>query len=251
LPVSPGVFKGYCDLCLNVFTSFLLKAAKERLGAKDDERDLSSEEQEWTDKLKRKKERLHNSWVDAEHPGCQLSGHLLMDRVPGNFRIQARSAHHDIAVHMSNASHIVHHLSMGEPPATKMVSDGTVFVPEDAKRKIAPMDGNVYVSENRHEAYHHYLKAITTNVDGLRFAKKDLIIYQILQNSQISYYHQEVVPEAKFIIDISPVAVSYRKTYRHWYDYITSVMAIVGGTFTVVGMLESSIHAVVARKRRY
>ena len=239
-------------LTLHLSCRFQCTAAHKRLGTgEDDDDELSAEEHDWAEKIRKKKERLHNSWVDAEHPGCQLTGHLLMDRVPGNFHVQARSPHHDIAPHMTNVSHIVHHLSMGEPPAKKMIDQGKVFVPEEAKSKLAPMDGNVYVTENLHEAYHHYLKAITTDVSDLKYASRNLIAYQILQSSQLSYYPEDVVPEAKFIIDLSPIAVSYGKKSRHWYDYITSVMAIVGGTFTVVGMIESSIQAVVSRKRRY
>lgn len=56
--------------------------------------------------------------------------------------------------------------------------------------------------------------------------------------------------EAKFIYDLSPIAVSYRTTSRHWYDYLTSVMAIVGGVFTVFGMMDSGIGAAAAAARR-
>lgn len=132
-----------------------------------------------------------------------------------------------------------------------MVEAGSVYVPDDVKRKLSPMNGYAYANQDLHEAYHHYLKVITTNVDGLKFGKKDLKAYQILENSQLSYYRSDIAPEAKFILDLSPISVSYRTSSRHWYDYLTSVMAIIGGTFTVVGMLESSIHAVVARKKRY
>lgn len=211
--------------------------AESRLKAsKDDEGDdMSEEEREWAEQMRRKKQRLHHSWVDTEHPGCQLSGHLLLDRVPGNFHIQARSSFHDIVPHMTNVSHIVHHLSIGEPTGMRLINEGKAPLPDDAKNKLSPMDGNVYVTENLHEAYHHYLKAITTDVAGLKFGKRQLLAYQILQNSQLASYREDVVPEAKFIFDLSPIAVSYRHTLRHWYDYITSVMAIVGGTFTVVG----------------
>ena len=112
--------------------------------------------------------------------------------------------------------------------------------------------------------------------------------YQILQSSQLSAFEQNVVPgewheqcrdyiqlfvpllwlhgfwvphtkqedlrlfltEAKFTYDLSPIAVSYERNWRKWYDYLTSVMAIIGGTFTVVGMLESSIDTVTSKKRR-
>jgi len=231
------------------------QAAKARLSASkdgsDDEISGNDAESEWAEKVKRHKARLHHSWVDTEHPGCQLAGHLLLERAPGHFAIMARSPHHDIEPRSTNVSHFVHELSIGEPVGYRMIEKGTISVPEDAKRKLAPMNGYAYVTEQLHESYHHYLKVITTNVDGLKFGKKDLKAYQILENSQLSYYRHDQVPEAKFILDLSPISVSYGTTSRHWYDYLTSVMAIVGGTFTVVGMLESSIHAVAARKKRY
>jgi hypothetical protein len=224
--------------------------AKDRLKQPGDESsDESDEEEEWEEKMRKRKRRLHNSWVDEEHPGCQMSGHLLLDRVPGNFHIQARSAHHDIVPHMTNVSHIIHSLSVGEPYAAKMIQEGNVFVPDDVKRKVMPMNGNTYINDDLHQSYHHYLKVITTSIDGLKFGKKEMLAYQVIQNSQLAYYREDVVPEAKFIFDLSPIAVSYRKTSRRWYDYLTSLMAIIGGTFTVVGMLESGINAVVARKR--
>jgi hypothetical protein len=212
---------------------------------------MSEEESEWSEKVTRRRQRMHHSWVDEEHPGCQLYGHLLLDRVPGNFHIQARSEHHDMVPHMTNVSHVVHELYFGEPMATKMIETGRVYAPESVKRKLTPMNGNVYVTQDLHEAYHHYLKVITTDVEGLKVGKKDMKVYQVLQSSQLSYYHTDVIPEAKFVFDLSPVAVSYRTTSRHWYDYMTSVMALVGGTFVAIGMIESSLHAAVARKRRY
>ena len=73
--------------------------------------------------------------------------------------------------------------------------------------------------------------------------------YQVLSQSQLSRYDEDVVPEAKFLYDLSPVALSYKEVHRKWYDYLTSVMAIIGGTFTVVGMMESTVHAMTAKKR--
>lgn len=171
-------------------------AAKERLDG-----DESEEEHEWADQVKRHRQRLHHSWVDADHPGCQLSGHLLLDRVPGNFHIQARSPHHDLVPHLTNVSHVIHSLSIGEPIVQTLVSrglaQGTLMVPADLEFKIAPMNGNAYVTQDLHEAYHHYLKVVTTNVDGLKMGNRDLKSYQIIQSSQLSYYRTDIVPEAK------------------------------------------------------
>lgn len=234
-------------------SSQLYAAAKERLDSETDGRDS---EEEWAEQVKRHRQRLHHSWIDEEHPGCQLSGHLLLDRVPGNFHIQARSPHHDLVPHLTNVSHVIHSLSLGEPVVKKLVERGmqrgNLKVPSDLLEKVAPMDGNVYVSHELHEAYHHYLKVVTTNVEGLTLGRRELKAYQIVQSSQLSYYRDDIIPEAKFIFDLSPIAVTYTSKTTRWYDYVTSVMAIIGGTFTVVGMLESTItRAVSKRSLRY
>lgn len=211
----------------------------------------SENEDEYAEMMRKRKRRLHHSWVDEEHPGCQLSGYLMLDRVPGNFHIKARSFHHDIVPHMTNVSHEIHELSMGEPNAARMIETGRVYVPRDVKRKISPMNGNVYITDDLHQAYHHYLKTISTTMHGFKFGQSDLMTYQVLQSSQLAFYREDVVPEAKFIYDLSPIAVTYRRSSRPWYDYITSVMAIVGGTFTVVGMLESALNVAMSRRRRH
>ena len=130
-----------------------------------------------------------------------------------------------------------------------MIEKGKARIPPAAGKKLMPMDGNTYVTYELHEAYHHYLKIITTNVPGLQVAKREIKTYQIVQSSQLSFYRNDQIPEAKFSLDLSPISISYRRTSRHWYDYLTSLMAIIGGTFTVVGLLESTINTAVSRKR--
>jgi hypothetical protein len=135
---------------------------------------------------------MHNKWVDEDHPGCQLSGHLLLDRVPGNFHIQARSNQHDIAPHMTNVSHIVNSLFFGDPMAQVRIQKNQANVPPDVSPKISPMDGNVYPTYNLHEAYHHYLKVVATSVEGLTVGKRDLRVFQVIENSQLAFYTNDV-----------------------------------------------------------
>lgn len=177
--------------------------ANERLNFMDDE-DRAAH-----DRLTFMRERQRGQWQDDEHPGCQLAGYLLLDRVPGNFHILARSKSHDLVPQMTNVSHEIHHLSIGEPLVHRMISSQSVFVPDNVKDKLKPMDGNVYVTEGLHEAYHHYLKVITTNVDGLGNGNKGMKAYQILQNSQLAYYRSDVIPGKESLIVISERMIAY------------------------------------------
>mmetsp|Transcript_25192 Transcript_25192/g.35500 ORF Transcript_25192/g.35500 Transcript_25192/m.35500 type:complete len:543 (-) Transcript_25192:181-1809(-) len=229
--------------------------------------DASEEEKDWARNIERQKKQRHgrnsrqkgndviDDWKDEDHPGCQLFGYLMLDRVPGNFHIQARSSSHDIAPHMTNVSHIIHSLSFGEPIVQRELQRNELGnVPRHVVSKIAPMNENVYVSHRLHEGFTHYLKVVTTNLsDNMGFGYQGRIkrAYQILQNSQLAYYRNDIVPEAKFMYDLSPISVSYRESGRYWYDYLTSLMAIIGGTFTVVGMLEGSIRAVSSSRKKF
>lgn len=163
---------------------------------------MGDEDRAAHDKLAFTRERQRRQWQDEEHPGCQLAGYLLLDRVPGNFHVLARSNSHDLVPQMTNVSHEIHHLSIGEPLVYKMITAQSVFVPDDVKDKLMPMDGNVYVTEGLHEAYHHYLKVVTTNVDGLGMRNENMKAYQILQNSQLAYYRSDVIPGKKSAIVI-------------------------------------------------
>jgi hypothetical protein len=167
-----------------------------------------------------------------------LAGSLSMARVPSKFYIQASgfAQGHDINPRMANLSHQVNHLAfrkVGGHPIKEVV-------PKDFDQHIAPFDGNVYVIHQLHEAFHHHIKLVSTSSE----------YYHVLENSQISYYRQDQVPEAKFVLDISPIAVRYRWWHRPWYDYVTSILAIVGGTFTVVGMVEAIIRLTSRQVKR-
>jgi hypothetical protein len=246
------------------FIAEMEKTHKGKGGVAQDATEIASdrtiqtkEHEDYARALSASRHHIKHSWHDEDHPGCQISGFLLVDRAPGNFHIQAQSKGHDLAAHMTNVSHIINHLSFGKPFSKYFLKDGLKNTPPGFLETTKPFDGNVYITQNEHEAHHHYLKVITTEFEPEKGAqnskynkKEPSRAYQILQSSQLSLYRSDIVPEAKFTYDLSPIAVSYNKKYRHWYDYFTSLMAIIGGTFTVVGMLESGIHSVSSKKRR-
>ena len=197
-------------------------------------------------------------WKPSEHPGCQMAGTLFLNKVPGNFYIQAQSPTRVLEPSMTNVSHEIHYLYfVSQPPPgvkppkpqreleeSQRAQDGTIMVPPPKDSSVSslshPMNGNVYVTRDLHQAYHHYIKLVSTN----------LYSYQVVQNSQLVHYKSDQVPEAKFILDLSPIAVTYHAKKRHWYDYVTSLMAIVGGTFTVVGILDAVLKTAVTATKK-
>ena len=223
------------------------QAARNRL----DDETKAEEDKKWNDPAIQKKKARHHkvkdSWKDAEHPGCQLSGHLLLDRAPGNFHILARSKHHDLEPFMTNVSHMVNELYVGDPTAMHWIQKKRSKVPTEVEPTITPLNGNVYPIEDLHQAYHHYFKLVATKIEGMKVGSRELVFYQQLANSQLAYYDTSVTPEAKFAYDLSPIAVKYSYRSRKWYDYLTSIFAIIGGVFTIVGMIEGVMGRIVSR----
>jgi hypothetical protein len=217
------------------------------------------EQKIWAEKVRKIQNRqLMDAWDEKNHPGCQLSGYLYVDRVPGNFHIHAQSNKHDIAPQMTNVSHIVHHLSFGHPHVNSDIKSGKISVPDGFSKSLTPIDGNAYVNHNEHEAFHHYLKVVTTNLEDPFSTMKDhlgrktegpVMVYSLLSSSHLSFYRNDVVPEARFVYDPSPISVYHRyMKHKKWYDYLTSMMAIIGGTFTVLGMVENSLNSIHKRR---
>ena len=199
---------------------------------------LTQNEKRWLEAMQRTREHHHLLWNPEEHSGCQLAGSLHMNRAPGHFSVQAQSAAHSLDPHMANLSHEIHHLSFESEDTDGSMEMGVVR--DHFAKFIAPTDGNVYVTYELHEAYQHNIKLVSTNS---RF-------YQMIQSTQLSYYKPDKIPETKFVLDISPIAVHYRIYRRPWYDYLTSLMAILGGVFTVVGMIESVLRVTTKRLAR-
>ena len=54
-------------------------------------------------------------------------------------------------------------------------------------------------------------------------------------------YKEMDVPEIRFSYDLSPISVSVQKEGRKWYEYITSLCAIIGGTYTTLGLINRTL----------
>lgn len=202
---------------------------------------MTKQNQQWLEALEHTHDHAQKTWSSEEHPGCQIWGTLHLNRAPGHFYIQAMSLAHDIDPRAANLSHVVHHLSfesLEEDEARGKRRYRRKYVEFD--KSTAPLDDSSYVVDEPHESWHHYLKLVSTNSDH----------YHVTPTHQLALYRDDHVTEAKFIVDISPIAVHHRVERRPLYDYITAVLAIVGGVFTVFGMIEWWIASAVRTVRR-
>lgn len=63
-------------------------------------------------------------------------------------------------------------------------------------------------------------------------------------------YAVEEVPEARFSYEVSPMSVIVKKTGRRWYEFLTSLFGIIGGTFQVVGLVDHLLYRALKPDQR-
>lgn len=245
-PVSP-------DYKMDRTVQALYGFAKRKLDMDEKFKEWDTKQPPTVDEEERERKRLLYQQNRPEHPGCQVSGHLMVNRVPGNFHIEAGSKNHNLNAAMTNLSHIVNHLSFGEPVDLQDRKTKRILkqVPEE-HRQFSPMDESSYLTKEFHQAYHHYIKVVSTHLN-LGSTPKDqvnsMMTYQFLEQSQIVKYDADNVPEARFSYDLSPMSVVVEKQGRKWYDYLTSICAIIGGTFTTLGLIDGILFRVFKPKK--
>jgi hypothetical protein len=189
-----------------------------------------------------------------DHPGCMMSGFLLVNRVPGNFHIEARSSQHNLNPLMSNMSHVVNHLSFG-PVLLKSAQKKVESVPDDyfSQSSMHPVDSKAFVNDKLHQAFHHHIKVVPTTLEfGGKHSRKNpsnVLTYQMVQSAQIMQYDESEIPEARFAYDISPMAVMIVKKGKQWYEFLTSICALIGGTFTMVGLMSGFLSSIFKPKK--
>lgn len=218
--------------------------------------DLNAKYRDWESKNKgqrhpndhRNEGETATKYVPPENPGCQISGTLMVNRVPGNFHIEAKSVNHNLNAAMTNLTHRVNHLSFGPfgKNPSRMVQRAIKQIPEDLQQ-FKPLDDHMFTTDEFHQAYHHYIKVVSTH---LKMASSKLpILYQFVEQSQVVQYDVVNVPEARFSYDLSPMSVVVEKEGRKWYDYLTSLCAIIGGTFTTLGLIDATLYKVFKPKK--
>lgn len=68
--------------------------------------------------------------------------------------------------------------------------------------------------------------------------------YSSAYKSFIAFHHSgAVIPAIWFRYDLTPITVKYVRRRKPFYTFLTSVCAIVGGTFTVAGIIDSIVFA--------
>nr|CAG8510755.1 4765_t:CDS:2 [Entrophospora candida] len=181
------------------------------------------------------------------HEGCNVAGDVRVNKVAGNFHLapgksfQQNHVHvHDLLPFLSDGtvhvfSHKIHHLSFGPKV------DGVVN----------PLDGVGSEVYQGHYMFQYFVKVVSTQFYFLNGTTIYTNQYSVTQyerdltgkgSSEHVYSHNSGLPGVFFNYDISPMLIINREERKSFTHFLTGVCAIIGGIFTVAGILDGFIY---------
>jgi len=176
----------------------------------------------------------------SQEEGCQAFGHLLVNKVAGNFHFapgKSFVAHH-VHIHdlgslggkRFNLTHKINHLSFG-----------------DAYPGIMnPLDKTHSADERGSTMTQYYVKIVPTTYHYLSSPNAPVYTnqYSVTKHEkQISLLAGDSgLPGVFFMYEFSPMMVKVSERSKSFLHFLTSLCAIVGGVFTVAGLLDAFLY---------
>jgi len=179
---------------------------------------------------------------DQVGEGCNVHGFMLVKKVPGNFHVSAHSHANLLPIFFPNGpmntTHIIHDISFGEKnEEVASVFDQAVISPLSGLTQNAIVPNNV-----RGEAvsYEYYIKIVPTKYEKLDGSVVDSYQYVSNHNDVVGRYR---VPAVYFRYELSPITVKFAQRRKSFTHFLVQVCAIVGGVFTVLGLINSVVRS--------
>jgi len=180
----------------------------------------------------------------SKREGCNVHGYLLVNKVAGNFHFapgrsvqQAQGAHiHDYSpfeIEHFNTSHIIHSLGFGEKYPG-------LHNPLDGVSKILPKGSGLF---------QYFIKVVPTIYEYVETKQILTNQYSVTQHFRPhNEIHKTVVPGIYFIYDLSPIMVHITEKKRSFLHFVTNLCAVIGGVFTVAGIVDRILFHVIKSK---
>lgn len=172
---------------------------------------------------------------EQEGEGCNVYGILEVNKVAGNFHFapgksfqQAHMHVHDLMPFQDkkfNVSHVVNKLSFGA----------------DFPGVSNPLDGIARRQKDEAGMYQYFIKVVPTmysDIRGRSIASNQFSVTEHFKKGDIGA-GGHTLPGVFFFYDFSPLKILYTERHNSFLQFVTSICAIIGGIFTVSGIIDS------------
>ncbi|XP_035870420.1 endoplasmic reticulum-Golgi intermediate compartment protein 1 isoform X1 [Phyllostomus discolor] len=161
--------------------------------------------------------------------GCRFEGQFSINKVPGNFHVSTHSA--TAQPQNPDMTHIIHKLSFGDTLQVQNVHGA-----------FNALGGADRLTSNPLASHDYILKIVPTVYEDKSGKQRYSYQYTVANKEYVAYSHTgRIIPAIWFRYDLSPITVKYTERRQPLYRFITTICAIIGGTFTVAGILDSCI----------
>ncbi|KAL1822035.1 hypothetical protein DCAR_0309843 [Daucus carota subsp. sativus] len=174
---------------------------------------------------------------DEEGEGCNMYGFIEVNKVAGNFHFapgksfrQSNVHVHDLLVFQMdsfNISHKINRLAFGD------------YFPG----VLNPLDGVQWTQEPPSGMYQYFIKVVPTvykEASGSTIQSNQFSVTEHFRTADHGLLN--TLPGVFFFYDLSPIKVTFSEENLSFLHFLTNVCAIVGGVFTVSGILDSFIY---------
>ncbi|XP_031132206.1 endoplasmic reticulum-Golgi intermediate compartment protein 3-like [Ipomoea triloba] len=174
---------------------------------------------------------------DEEGEGCNIHGSLEVNKVAGNFHFSPGKSFHHANVQLSdllafqmdtyNISHTINKLSFG------------ASIPGI----VNPLDKVHWVQESPNGMYQYFLKVVPTiytNIRGHKINSNQFSVTEHYKSTEPGHFNLH--PGVFFFYDLSPIKVTFTEEHVPFLHFLTSVCAIIGGIFTIAGLVDSFVY---------
>eukprot|EP01018_Ginkgo_biloba_P033910 Gb_08844 [translate_table: standard] len=174
---------------------------------------------------------------EEEGEGCNIYGSLEVNKVAGNFHFapgksfQHSNMHvHDLLAFQKesfNVSHKIHKLSFGAHfPGV-----------------VNPLDGVEQAQQTSTGMYQYFIKVVPTVYTDIRGHKIQTNQFSVTEHFKVAEIGlSRSLPGVFFFYDLSPIKVQFTEQRTPFLHFLTNICAIIGGIFTVSGIIDSFIY---------
>jgi len=174
--------------------------------------------------------------------GCLFEAKFFVNKVPGNFHISTHSV--DVQPDEYDFAHEIHEISFGNK--IRKISS------KNFRSSFNPLGGRARLDAHNLETHEYIMRIVPTTYEETGGSKLVAYQYTYAYRSSISFGHGgRVIPALWFRYDLNPITVRYHETRPPLYHFLTTVCAIVGGTFTVAGIIDSCIFSATELFRKF
>ncbi|KAI8328229.1 endoplasmic reticulum vesicle transporter-domain-containing protein [Chlamydoabsidia padenii] len=206
------------------------------------------------------KEGLVNGYGELSKGGCRMYGHLLVNKLRGNFHFSPGPSFnygaqhvHDVRAYLYsnfNFKHTIDHLQFGDQTQHQLHKQKRT----KALALTNPLDGTKWGGDEAVAMHQYFLKIVPTQFDFLS-GQDHLRTFQYSVNRQERSLMQNSgaaggVPGVFFHMDFSPMRVIYTEERKSLASVLVSVCAIVGGIFTVASIVDGFLYKAASLQQK-